>query len=41
LLVACAPDRVAEILALFHADGFAHASVIGAMTAGAPRITVR
>jgi selenide,water dikinase len=41
LLVACAPERVAEILALFHADGFAHASVIGTMAAGAPRIAVR
>jgi selenide,water dikinase len=41
LLVACAPERVAEILALFRADGFAHASVIGTMAAGAPRIAVR
>ena len=41
LLVACAPGRVAEILALFHAEGFVDASVIGAMAAGAPRIEVR
>jgi selenide,water dikinase len=41
LLVACAPDRVAEVLALFHAEGFAQVAVIGAMTSGAPRITVR
>ena len=41
LLVACAPERVSEVLALFHANGFARASVIGAMAAGAPRIAVR
>jgi selenide,water dikinase len=41
LLVVCAPDRVAEVLALFHAEGFAHATVIGAITAGEPRIAVR
>jgi selenide,water dikinase len=41
LLVACAPGRVPEILSLFHADGFTHASVIGTVAAGAPRIAVR
>jgi len=41
LLVACAPDRVAEVLALFHANDFAQAAVIGAMVAGTPHITVR
>jgi selenide,water dikinase len=41
LLVACSPGRVAEILALFHSGGFTHASVIGAMAAGSPRIAVR
>ena len=41
LLVACAPDRAAEVLALFHAEGFAQATVIGAITAGAPHIAVR
>ncbi len=41
LLVACAPDRVGEILALFQAEGFAQAAVIGEMTPGAPRIAVR
>jgi selenide,water dikinase len=41
LLVACAPERVAEILTLFHAEGFAQAAVIGAMTSGTPRIAVR
>ena len=41
LLVACAPEGVAEILALFRAEGFAQAAVIGAMAAGTPRIAVR
>jgi selenide,water dikinase len=41
LLVACAPDRVGEILSLFHAEGFAQVQVIGEMTSGAPRIMVR
>jgi selenide,water dikinase len=41
LLVACAPDGVGEILALFHREGFAQAAVIGEMTPGAPRIAVR
>ena len=41
LLAACAPDRVAEVLALFRAEGFAQAAVIGAMASGAPRIAVR
>jgi len=40
LLVACAPRRVEEILARFHADGFAHAAVIGSLAAGTPRIVV-
>ena len=34
LLVACAPGRVEEILALFHAEGFAHAAVIGSHCGG-------
>ena len=41
LLVACAPNHVAEVLAIFHVDGFAQAAVIGAMVSGAPRIVVR
>jgi selenide, water dikinase len=41
LLVACAPSAVADVLAIFHAEGFAGATVIGEMTAGAPRVTVR
>jgi selenide,water dikinase len=40
LLVACAPDSVDEVLACFHADGFAQAAVIGELVDGAPRIEV-
>jgi selenide,water dikinase len=40
LLVACAPDAVAEVLAAFHADGFAAACVIGQMEEGAARVSV-
>ena len=41
LLVACAPDRVSDILALFRAEGFADVQTIGQINAGAPRIVVR
>jgi selenide,water dikinase len=34
LLVTCAPERVQEVLNIFHAEGFAQAAVIGAMQAG-------
>lgn len=40
LLVACAPECVAEVLAAFHADGFAPARVIGALTRGEPLLSV-
>ena len=40
LLVACAPDAVAEALAIFRREGFATAADIGAVTAGAPRVAV-
>jgi selenide,water dikinase len=40
LLVACAPDTVAEVLDIFRAEGFAEAAVIGAISAGAPHVTV-
>ncbi|MFO1323760.1 MAG: selenide, water dikinase SelD [Burkholderiales bacterium] len=40
LLVACAPDAVADVLAVFRAEGFT-AAEIGAATAGAPRVAVR
>ncbi|MGF6779529.1 selenide, water dikinase SelD [Paraburkholderia sp. GAS334] len=38
LLVACAPDTVDDVLALFHADGFDCATVIGEMRDGLPRV---
>jgi len=40
LLVACAPESVAEVLAAFRADGFDTAAVIGALAAGAARVSV-
>ena len=41
LLVACAPDAVADVLATFRAEGFARAAMIGEIAAGAPRVTLR
>ncbi|MBI4987149.1 MAG: selenide, water dikinase SelD [Rhodocyclales bacterium] len=40
LLVACAPESAAEVLAAFARDGFEQAATIGRMAAGAPRLTV-
>jgi len=40
LLVACAVDAVASVLAAFHDDGFGRASVIGRLTTGAPAVRV-
>jgi selenide, water dikinase len=40
LLVACAPDAVAAVLAVFHREGFATAKAVGTMHAGAPRVSV-
>lgn len=40
LLVACAPDAAAEVLALFRAEGFEHAAVIGEVTPGPARVTL-
>ncbi|GAB7526350.1 selenide, water dikinase SelD [Paraburkholderia sp. 2C] len=40
LLVACSPDTVDEVLAIFRDDGFARAAIIGEMTEGAARIEV-
>ena len=34
LLVSCSADTAAEVLAIFHAEGFADAAVIGEVTAG-------
>jgi selenide,water dikinase len=41
LLVACAPDAVDAVLAIFRDEGFAEAATVGSVTAGAPRIVVR
>jgi len=41
LLVACDPASVDEVLALFQREGFAHAAVIGEMSAGAARVEVQ
>ncbi|MEO7338084.1 MAG: selenide, water dikinase SelD [Caldimonas sp.] len=41
LLVACAPEAAAEVLAIFRADGFMHAAVIGEVTAGPARLDIR
>jgi selenide,water dikinase len=40
LLVSCAPQAVDEVLALFHADGFGEACVIGDMVSGEGRVEV-
>lgn len=41
LLVSCSPDSVDEVLALFRADGFDQAGVIGEMVDGESRVEVR
>jgi selenide,water dikinase len=41
LLLACAPDVVDEVMAIFREAGFEHARVIGKLIEGAPRIEVR
>jgi selenide,water dikinase len=40
LLVACAPEAVEQVLALFRADGFQAAAVVGEIAAGAPGVKV-
>jgi len=41
LLIACAPDATDEVLAIFRNDGFDRAAVIGEITPGPARVTVR
>jgi len=41
LLAACAPDAVGDVLSVFRDEGFGHASVVGGIVAGPPRVTVR
>lgn len=40
LLVSCAPDVAAQVLDIFHTEGFAYASVIGSVQAGPARVSV-
>jgi selenide,water dikinase len=40
LLVACADHVVNDVISLFHAQGFAHASVIGELQQGSPGVEV-
>ena len=41
LLVACAPEAVAEVLAIFRRHGFDAAAAVGEMRAGGARVSVR
>ena len=41
LLVACAPDSVQDVLAVFAREGFAQAAVIGSVQAGPARLELR
>jgi selenide, water dikinase len=41
LLVSCLPESLPEVLAAFHAAGFAEACEIGSLDAGAPTVSVR
>jgi selenide,water dikinase len=40
LLVACAPEVVTEVLAIFLQEGFDHATVIGEICEGKPQVSV-
>ena len=40
LLAACAPDTVEDVLAIFRAEGFGDAAVIGEIVSGPARVTV-
>jgi selenide, water dikinase len=40
LLVACSPETVDEVLAIFRRDGFEQAAVVGALAAGEPVVAV-
>jgi len=41
LLVACAPDALDEVQAIFAREGFAHAAVIGSVAEGPARLILR
>jgi len=40
LLVSCTAQSVQQVLDVFHQHGFAQASIIGQMQAGAPQVQV-
>jgi len=40
LLVACAPEAVAAVLAVMQVEGFSAARVVGRLSAGAPVIDI-
>jgi selenide,water dikinase len=40
LLVSCAPESVDDVLAIFRAEGFERAAVIGTLSPGAPQVRV-
>jgi selenide,water dikinase len=40
LLVACAPERVDDVMECFRREGFQRAAVIGEIEAGSPAVTV-
>jgi selenide, water dikinase len=40
LLVACAPDTVAQVLQVFQTEGFSQATIIGEVAAGTPQISI-
>jgi len=40
LLIACTPDAVSDVLAVFRDEGFAQAAVIGEITSGAAQVVV-
>ena len=40
LLVACSPETVAEVLDIFHSEGFGHASVVGELQSQGPLVQV-
>ncbi|MCQ9617569.1 selenide, water dikinase SelD [Paenalcaligenes niemegkensis] len=40
LLVACAPEAVAEVLNIFHSEGFGHAAIVGELHSEGPLVQV-
>ena len=38
--MACAPEAVGNVLAIFRGEGFEHAAVIGEIVAGPPEVAV-